>query len=404
MSVLGENMLPLVSFLPLVNAQHAVCAILPQTSTEDGAQVLKLCLHLQASGSLAKLQAIRLCLPMHTLSLQDFPVSLIEDSNFIFSVPRSRLQDDSAALQVFERQLQDFALRSYAANATRTLENPKRLVSDELFSGRSQAAKLSAVNQLPVTPTWLTMASNLPDMTHFYLARERGFDLFSGDFAFDAKQGVHSRDLRTQTLLLQLLKLVARDAETKELELVFKQDANLSFMLLKMVRTAAFARAVKVASYTQAISMLGRRQLQRWLQMLLYAGAETAGVAHHPLMLRAAFRAAMMEGLMKKLEQDCQQQDGAFMVGMFSLLDLLFAMPMQEIIPSLNLPESLEQALLNRSGLMGACLNLVEQADRIHNRADLDVENLLNQAQCSSEDYYRLLMQAYAWVAQLGQI
>ena len=80
--------------------------------------------------------------------------------------------------------------------------------------------------------------------------------------------------------------------------------------------------------------MLGRRQLQRWLQLLLYARPQQDGLPNL-LLPEAARRAAQMEALCRALGGDRDRQDLAFVVGVFALLD--------------------------RAGPFGAMLALVEQ-------------------------------------------
>jgi EAL and modified HD-GYP domain-containing signal transduction protein len=134
---------------------------------------------------------------------------------------------------------------------------------------------------------------------------------------------------------------------------LLKQDPALAYHLLKLVNSAAFALSSPIHSFGQAINVLGRRQLQRWLQLLLYARQQDDGLAN-PLLPLAAVRASMMEELAKSLEGDRDQQDMAF-VAVFSLLDVLLAMPMTEIVAALSLDLDVVRALLDRAGRWATC-------------------------------------------------
>jgi len=162
-----------------------------------------------------------------------------------------------------------------------------------------------------------------------------GFTWFSGSYLPRFEKGKGPVSPHHQFLLLRLLALVAADSESNELEAIVKQDAQISYQLLKLVNSVAFSLPNKITSFKQAITLLGRRQLQRWLQLLLYAHAKTA--APNPLMPRAALRAELMESLCAGLGGNRESQDRAYMVGMFSLLDRLLGSAMSEVLAPLGL-------------------------------------------------------------------
>ncbi|MEN3277324.1 MAG: hypothetical protein V7631_3114 [Massilia sp.] len=185
-----------------------------------------------------------------------------------------------------------------------------------------------------------------------------GFDWFSGAYPLDAPEG-QDQDGPSRRRLLGLLALLARDADSRELELLLKQDPVLSFHLLKLVNSAAFALNTPITSHVQAIAVLGRRQLQRWLQLLLYAGAAADGLPNLLLPL-AALRAGQLEMLCKAEGGERDDQDLAFMTGAFSLLERLLGMPMRDIVGDLRLPPHVEAALLYRTGRLGERLRMIE--------------------------------------------
>lgn len=202
------------------------------------------------------------------------------------------------------------------------------------------------------------LARRVDTTRRFDECAKAGFDWFSGAYPLDAPEG-QEQDGPSRRRLLGLLALLARDADSRELELLLKQDPVLSFHLLKLVNSAAFALNTPITSHVQAIAVLGRRQLQRWLQLLLYAGAAADGPPNLLLPL-AALRAGQLEMLCKAEGGERDDQDLAFMTGAFSLLDRLLGMPMPEIVGDLRLPPHVEAALLHRTGRLGERLRMIE--------------------------------------------
>ncbi|WP_426075036.1 EAL and HDOD domain-containing protein [Janthinobacterium sp. DSP2-3-3] len=239
------------------------------------------------------------------------------------------------------------------------------------------------------------LAYNIVDAEQFAALQALGVSWFAGDYALHhARQQSEPEDATSRKRLLALLGLLARDADAHELEVPLKQDPSLSYHLLKLVNSAAFGFTAPITSFSQAITLLGRRQLQRWLQLLLYARQQDDGKIHALLPL-AAVRAAQMEALCQLRGGDRDAQDLAFMAGVFSLLDVLLGMPMPDIIATLNLAPEVSAALLERNGELGTLLALVESA--------MPPPEGLRRAGIDGETYWRSLLQAYQWAIQVSR-
>lgn len=201
-----------------------------------------------------------------------------------------------------------------------------------------------------------------------------------------------------KTLLLRILGQIASEAETREIETTLKQDPQLSVQLLRLVNSVAFAPYTQISSFAHAITLLGRRQLQRWLQLLLYA-SQTAGSQGNPLLAKAALRATLMESLRKAMGGDRAAQDQAFMVGMFSQLEALFMQPLAAIIGPLKLGEEVSSALLLRAGTLGDLLTAIESAEH----GPEAVAPVLARAGISNETWCKAQLEGLSWALQVSR-
>lgn len=257
---------------------------------------------------------------------------------------------------------------------------------------------------LPDAKTWLhrtrgpNLVENVAEPVHFDVCRGDGFRWFTGEYPLHEESRTSQQNSISRARLLKLLEMVARDADSTELEALLKQDPALSYQLFKLVSSAAFGFTAHITNFTQAINLLGRRQLQRWVQLLLYArfpGDESA----NPLLPRAAARAALMETLGEHIELSREELDRAFIIGMFSLLDILLGMPFKDIVEPLKLPKDIVDALIGRNGKLGQLLDVVERSEygRIPLRhSDLDALGI------SAETYCTSLIKAYSWATRVS--
>ncbi|MDR2613945.1 MAG: EAL domain-containing protein [Candidatus Accumulibacter sp.] len=193
---------------------------------------------------------------------------------------------------------------------------------------------------------------------------EFGFDLFQG-YHFARPAAAQGQRLQSsEAALLRLLGLISQDADTAEIEVAFKQEPALTINLLRLTNSAGSGLTIRITSLRHAITLLGRRQLLRWLQLLLYSGASSSSTVANPLLQLAATRGRLMELLIDHMPEARQYGrnliDQAFMVGILSLMPILLGAGFGEALARLPLAAPVLDALGERRGVLGELLALVE--------------------------------------------
>ncbi|MFC5302466.1 EAL and HDOD domain-containing protein [Azospira restricta] len=211
------------------------------------------------------------------------------------------------------------------------------------------------------------LAEKVDSKEQMEFCRELGFELFQG-YYFARPTIIAGRKLdHSQLALLRLTQLLLEDAETAELEQVFKGQPGLTVNLLRLTNSVACGVRTRITSLRHAITMLGRRQLQRWLQLLLFANPQGGGVT--PLLQLAATRGRLMELLADKLRgRAADLPDQAFMTGIMSLMPALLGQAIEDILAQLPVPPAMAQALAaapgaERPGTLGRLLALAETSE-----------------------------------------
>lgn len=206
------------------------------------------------------------------------------------------------------------------------------------------AAKQQWVQTIPGVST---VASDIASIDDLELAVRSGVSLASGTIATAREP----RDAKPMAPHMQrisrLLNHVVLDAGNARIVEQIRVDVALSYRLLRYLNSAAFGLTRKIESIEQAVVLLGRNELYRFLSMLLIGAAEGRRLSH-ALQEIALTRGRMLELL--AIERGTDPPDGLFTVGMFSLLDALFQTPLAQALAPLQLATPAQQALLEGRG------------------------------------------------------
>ena len=246
-------------------------------------------------------------------------------------------------------------------------------------------ALVKELRQYPVK----LLAEKVEDREQANRCMELGFDMFQGYYFAHPENLSGKRTDPSKLVLLRILTLMLSEAENDKIVDAFKEHPTLAYNLMRMVNSVGTGLTNKISSLSHGLMVMGRRPLQRWVQLLLYASGKGGG-AVSPLMQLAATRGKLLELVAQQVRpSDRDYIERAFMVGMLSLLDTLMNEPLPAILARMSLQEDVEAALLERSGDLGALLVLCEKLEagdvaamqeKLHAYPGLDA-GALNEAQ-----------------------
>ena len=319
----------------------------------------------------------------------------------VFVFPSVLPEEQSADFKQFELNLrQNHSRTAFAASPSAKL--PATGAWDYLLIRTSHARTLPPFTLLGLSSKTILVATEVVSHADRQWILGNACSLSSGEYLLSRATST-TKASTTRVKLLELLSLITQDADTGALEEIFRQEAKLSYSLLRLVNSAALAPRSPITSFSQAINLLGRRQLQRWLQLLVFADPNNG---HHPnpLLQKAAARGRMLELLAPMLNPPPAMEsvgDAAFMVGTFSLLDVLLNMSMSEILHQLPLAQPVHDALAARSGTLGILLHALELAESGDLKNAAEQIDMLGIAPTSHLDAQ---LEALSWAARIHHV
>lgn len=199
----------------------------------------------------------------------------------------------------------------------------------------------------------------------FEQAKQLGCTYFQGSAVAQALTTNMNRLDHLQSNFFQLMIAVTRDEpDIDEIETIISRDVTLAFSLIRLVNSAFFALRNRVRSVKQALVVLGLGQLKQWVYLLSFKqnGSNLDTELIKTSFLRGSFCAELSQFASRL---DMARSD-AYLMGMFSTLDLLLQTPLDAALGELPIAEDIIAALLRFEGPAGTLYRLVlcyESAD-----------------------------------------
>jgi EAL and modified HD-GYP domain-containing signal transduction protein len=240
------------------------------------------------------------------------------------------------------------------------------------------------------------LAEKVETQEEFSEAMDMGYSLFQGYF-FCRPEMLQQRAIPADKLAyLELLgAAMAPDFDIQGLASKIKHEPSLTFKLLRYLNSAAFGLRCEIDSIPHALSMLGERELRKWIAVVCVG--VMAGGKPDELMTVPLVRGRFCE-LVAPLAGMPGHANDLFLLGLLSVMDAILDQPLATILEELPIRHEIKDALIARTGLYW---NLLEIATA-HERADWEAISALARRLGIREDQIpEIYVSAVNWASAL---
>jgi len=229
------------------------------------------------------------------------------------------------------------------------------------------------------------------------LSRNGDYQFYEGEFY---RTPVTKGDTKVAPLKVNYIELLntvnSEDFELTEAADIIGRDTALVISLLKMVNKMAVNS--EITSIRHAAVMLGQRELKRWINTAVVS--ELYADRPNEITRLSLLRAKFVENLAPLFGLGTKGKE-LFLMGLFSVLDLIMEKPMEEALKIVKVSKEISDALVSREGVFAPILEFAlsyENADwqevsRLMIVKDIDMDPVYD-AYVQSLGWYRDLLSA----------
>ncbi len=285
------------------------------------------------------------------------------------------------------------AIRKIAVSEFQVYAPILELVDFVFLNNKKIAIDKAKVFFTKLYPNAKLIAGNIDTMGTFNtLKATGGYQYFEGEFyRIPVTKG--TKDITpAKVTQLELLRIVNNpDFELNEAADIISRDTALTLSLLQMVN-----RVVKTAEITtirHAAAMLGQKELKKWINTAVVN--EISSDQPNELTRLTLLRARFAENIAGLFDLKMQSEE-LFLMGLFSVLDVILDKPMDEALDMIQVSKDIKQALVSHEGKLAPVLEFIlayESADwsgvsRILLLGNIDADKIY-EAYIESLDWYR---------------
>lgn len=242
------------------------------------------------------------------------------------------------------------------------------------------------------------LAEKVETNEEFQRACKMGYQYFQGYF-FARPVIVSRREVPGSKLgYLRVLQEVHRpELELPALEKLIQREVSLASKLLRYINSSIFGWINPVQSIRQALALLGQQDVRNWISL---AALPVLAADKPDELIRTALVRARFSELLAQSAGVGDRKADLFLIGLFSLLDVMLNRPLAELVGEMRLRGDIADALLGAGspGPLGGVYTLVRQ----YEAGDWDAVAVTAQRlRVPAEVMADLYLEAIAWSDQI---
>ena len=225
----------------------------------------------------------------------------------------------------------------------------------------------------------------------------KGIDLFDGAF-----YKVHIPTTSVQNALsplkvnyIQLLNIVnTEDFDFQAFTRIVRQDTALAIQFMRLVNASSRA-GKEIKNLNQAAAMLGQREIKKWVS----TAVSNALCSDRPSEITrvSLLRAKFCENIARFFEMAIQSEN-LFLMGLFSVLDVVLELPMDEALGMVFVPDQIKNALVDN---VGDFFNVLDFVQKYEHGDWNEISRVALVRNFTIEDVYDAYKDALLWYSEL---
>ena len=239
------------------------------------------------------------------------------------------------------------------------------------------------------------LAEKVETRQEFLEARKAGFVYFQGYF-FRRPELMTAREIPANRInYLRMLQAVSKpELDSREIEGVIKSEASICYRLLRYLNSSVFGFHSEIHSVRHALSILGEREVRRWVRLIATLGAGQGKSSE--LVLSALVRARFCELLASKVPHGSSD---LFLMGLLSLMDAILEISMPEVLDNVPLDQETKAVL---SGAASPLRPLYQLMLARESGEWQDTSHLIRSMRLSESEVAEVYWHAMQWARQVN--